>query len=374
MSDEVVHYEESDFFSDHKLGRQERKLAKKLDRSKYKKSDQDQLKNTLPQKETTGLTQGIVISTRSQESIVDASGVRITCTLRGALKKEKGLLKNLIVVGDIVYFDAQHAICSIQERKTVLSRADHLSQKKEHLIAANIDQVLITVSVVDPTLRPTVIDRYLIAAEKGNMRPIIICNKIDLLENPSYPESERIEQLQLLKECQKTYQRIGIPFLCVSSKTGQNHARIPNDIDLLRKIMKEQISVFSGQSGTGKSSLINTIAGFELKVGKTVDSSRKGAHTTSFAELLLLPFGGYIADTPGIKSFGIWGVKASELPAFFPEFIEIAHQCDFADCSHRPGEHGCAVTQAVEKGELSQLRYESYLNILSSIESEHFRR
>lgn len=365
----ISEYEESDFFSDAlKLSRQERKLASRTDRSKYKKTDQAKLKKTeeLQLPADSNLKKGLVLSTHGQEITVEAEGERFLCTLRGFLKKDRARLKNLLIVGDAVLFDEQNTITTILERKSVLSRADHLSQKKEHLIAANVDQVLITVSLVDPPLRLPLIDRYLIAAQKGALDAIIICNKIDLLDEDAYTTEERAKELYLLETCKKIYPQIGVPFLEVSAKSGQGIAEV------IEK-MKDRISVFSGQSGSGKSSLINATCGLDLKVGKTVESSRKGAHTTSFAELLKLPFGGFVVDTPGIKSFGIWKITRDDVRTLFFEIAECGKNCKFQDCLHQ-GELGCAIPQAMEEGKVSPFRYESYLNLLASIAEEHLRR
>jgi ribosome biogenesis GTPase / thiamine phosphate phosphatase len=362
---EFIHYEESDFFDDKKASRKERKLASKLDRSKYKKTDLEKQKKE-QHFEDEHVQSGIVASIKGQEVLVISENATFSCTVRGSLKKDKERSKTLVIVGDKVLFDSDNAIVSIQERSSILSRADHLSQQKEHLIAANVDQVLITVSVIDPKLRPSIIDRYLIAAEKGDLHPVIICNKKDLLDNPSYTEQEREIEKEILNECIEAYRQAGVLFFPISCETGEG-------VDAVKEQMKGKISVFSGQSGTGKSSLINALCGLSLKVGRTVQSSRKGAHTTSYAELIPLPFGGYVVDTPGIKSFGVWNLQKEELRHLFSEIAEAGLGCKFQDCFHR-GEAGCAIPEAIEKGQVSQLRYESYLSILESIESEHLRR
>lgn len=369
MSDN--YYEESDYFPGRKEARLERKLASKLDRSKYKKTDKEKHKrrDIAPHAKEDAVS-GIVTSIRAQDVYVESQGIKFCCSLRGVLKKEKHKLKNLIIVGDNVQFEktGQDAgvIVAIDERKTVLSRADHLSQQKEHLIAANVDKVLITISVINPPLRTNIIDRYLIAALKGNLSPVILCNKTDLLNDPSLSEEERENERTLMLELKKIYQQIGIPFITLSCESKEG-------LDELTAIMKDHISVFSGQSGTGKSSIINATCGLNLKVRETVQSSKKGAHTTSYAELIKLPFGGYVVDTPGIKSFGVWDLSASELPQLFPEIYDASHKCKFQDCTHR-GETGCYIEEAIKEGLVSRLRYESYLSLLSSIESEHLRR
>ncbi len=377
---EFIHHEESDFFDTSKDSRQERKMAKKRDRSQYKKSDQDKIKQAkikqieilkrdkeIPESD---LKKGIITSVRPEMFIVDHAGTSYTCSLRGALKKDKTKLKTLAIVGDIVNFiptgPQTGAIASIEPRRSVLSRAEHLSQQKEHLIAANVDQVFITVSVIDPQLRISIVDRYLIAAEKGDLRPIIICNKIDLLENPEYPEEERFIQQEILNECSDVYTDLGITFLQVSATTGAG-------IDKLKNLMKDRISVFSGQSGSGKSSIINAATGLDLKVGKTVAATRKGSHTTSAAQLLPLSFGGWCIDTPGIKSFGVWDLKEQDLRSFFEEIHAESTHCKYADCRH-DGEPDCAIPKAIEEGRISALRFESYLTMLRSLQQKHLRR
>lgn len=367
---QFIHHEESDFFDTSKDARQERKRAKKRDRSQYKKTDQDKLlkKETIVSEE--GLKKGIVTTIRPEQFIVDHEGKNFTCSLRGSMKKDKTKLKNLVIVGDVVHFietgPNAGAIASIEPRKSVLSRADHLSQKREHLIAANVDQVFITVSVIDPPLRITIVDRYLIAAEKGSLRPVILCNKTDLLDNPSYPEEERFIQREILDECKAVYKDLGIVFLEISAATGAG-------IDELKSIMKDRISVFSGQSGSGKSSIINRATGLDLKVGKTVAATRKGSHTTSAATLMPLDFGGWCIDTPGIKSFGVWDLKEQDLRRYFDEIHAESGNCKFPDCRHDE-DPGCAIPKAIEEGRVSLLRYESYLTLLRSLQQKHLRR
>ncbi len=370
MTKEFIHHEESDYFATSKDARHERKMAKKHDRSQYKKTDQDKLQKKetpLPKGE---LKRGVVITIRPEQFIVDCEGQKYTCSLRGTLKQDKRRLKNLVIVGDKVHFiDTGHSegvIASIEPRKSVLSRSEHLSQQKEHLIAANVDQVFITVSVMDPPLRITIVDRYLIAAEKGGLKPIIICNKIDLLDSPDYPEHERLQEREILDECKEVYTALGIIFLETSTANKEG-------IDALKDLMIGQISVFSGQSGTGKSSIINAATGLDLKVGKTVSATRKGSHTTSYAQLLALPFGGYCIDTPGIKSFGVWDLKEQDLRSYFEEIHDESSCCKFPDCRH-DNEPECAIPKAIEEGRISHLRYESYLTLLRSLREKHLRR
>ncbi len=367
---EFIHHEESDFFSTSKDARQERKMARKRDRSLYKKTDQDKLQKKEVILSDKDLKKGIVVTIRPELATVESEGKTFTCTLRGTLKQDRSKLKNLVIVGDIVHFiptdQGTGSIYSVEPRKSVLSRAEHLSHQKEHAIAANVDQVLITVSVVDPPLRTTIVDRYLIAAEKGGLRPIIICNKYDLLESPEYTEDDRLHEKEVAAECKRIYDALGIAFVEVSAATGYG-------MDRVKDLMKDKISVFSGQSGAGKSSLINAVTGLDLRVGRTVAATRKGAHTTSATHLLSLPFGGFCIDTPGIKSFGVWDLKEQDLRHFFDEIQKESIHCKYPDCRH-DNEPDCAILKAVEEGKISSLRYESYLTLLNSLRERHLRR
>jgi len=340
--------------------RQERKQLRHKDRSKYKKTDQKKLLPQETQAEGSFL-EGRVLSIISKNIEVQIpDGRKYLCSLRGFLKKEKAHEKNLVIVGDRVLFEVLHeaegVIHSIVPRTSVLSRQDNLHRIKRHLIAANVDQVFITQSAVSPAIKPTIIDRYLIAAEKGGIAPVLLINKIDLLTKGS-------EEEELLHTCVKMYTQLGIPVLPVSALTGEG-------LDALKEKMTNAISVFSGQSGTGKSSLINVVCGFELETGKVVAATNKGSHTTSTARLLELPFGGYCVDTPGIRSFGVWDLEPEDLRHYFSEFFQESRHCSFHDCSHIH-EPGCRIRTLVEEKKLSPLRYESYVQLLESLKKTH---
>lgn len=353
----------------------QRKQASEKDRSKYKKTDWEQYQKRVAQqqhkdKDNQQLKRGRVLSILSRGVIVDCEGTSYVCAVRGALKKEKGLFKNLVTVGDFVLFREsggnEGLISSIEPRKTVLSRADNLSQRKEQLIAANIDQVLITVSVIAPSLKSFLVDRYIIATQKGGMQPIIVVNKIDLLHDLS-ASPEIAKEKELYEEFLQAYMKAGIPVIATSTATGEG-------MDALKTAMRGKASVFSGQSGVGKSSLINTVTGLNLRTGKTVDRTKKGSHTTTAAQLIPLEGGGWCIDTPGIKSFGIWDVKKEEIESYFSEIEEIGKECKFPDCSHIHEEEDCAVCHAVEDGRISPMRYESYGYLIESVERAHLRR
>lgn len=357
---------EEDYFpKDRKAGRAERKRLSAKDRSKYKKTDQKQRKRLAEEQyqELEGLERGRVLSIASEWIEVDTTEGMLFCTLRGLLKKERSHAKNLVTVGDFVLLERispeEGVIAHIEPRKSVLSRADNLSRKKEQLIAANIDQVLITVSVVAPPLKPTLIDRYIIAARKGGMEPIIVVNKIDLL--PDHPEEQKLYQTMLT-----AYQGLRVPIISVSAATGEG-------LDKLKAIMQDKASVFSGQSGVGKSSLINATTGLDLLVGDVVEKTRKGAHTTTQARLLRLSCGGWCIDTPGIKSFGLWDLHPGEVEQYYSEISSWGEGCKYPNCRHL-NEPGCVVIQAVEDGEISPLRYASYQHLMGCIAQEHKKR
>lgn len=392
--------EEHYFGDDRKLNKSNRKKAISKDRSKYKKTDQVKIKakqklsdkkfqeTTLPENLIKGLVlsinpKGYIVSSNLTNTPINKSDLQsdeYVCHLRGSLKKDKTQHKNLVTVGDFVYFEKtghlEGAIVRIEPRRSVLSRADNLSRRKEQLIAANIDQVLITTSVVLPPLKPSLVDRYIIAADKGGMKPIIVVNKIDLLtstidksEQEDHTKDQQFsidQEKEIYHEFIKAYQTMGIPVIPVStvSQTGLKE---------LQGIMKDNSSVFSGQSGVGKSSLISTITGLDLRVGKMVDKTKKGSHTTTTAQLIPLPFGGWCIDTPGIKSFGLWDLEYDEIVLYFSDIFEIGKNCKFPNCTHTH-EQNCAVIKAVEQNALSFLRYQSYLQLLASLQKEHLRR
>lgn len=374
---EHSHLEEEFLKRTRKETKVQRKMISAKDRSKFKKTDREKyFKSVAEEREAKlakhQLLEGRVISINPQAIIVDWNGLRINCILKGLLKKEKMQLKNLVTVGDFVLFEkkseSEGVIAQIKPRETALSRADNLSRRKEQLIAANVEQVLITASVVNPPLKPSLIDRYIIATRKGGMDPIVVINKIDLFQNPPQDEDpDLIEREKMIyDELLEAYESAGIPVIVLSSFTKEG-------IDQLRQVMRNKTSVFSGQSGVGKSSLINCLTGLNLRVREIVEKTKKGAHTTSVAQLLPLDFGGWCVDTPGVKSFGIWDLKKDEIEGYFDEIRSLKMGCKFQDCTHTHEEQ-CAVLRALEKGELSPLRYESYQALMESVSKEHLRR
>ena len=218
-------------------------MARAKDRSKYKKTDQDKLKQKAPKATRENLLRGRVLSIVPEGIIVEHAGLSLVCSLRGTLKQEKSTFKNLVTVGDFVLYEPISAtegfIEQVEPRHSTLSRADNISRRKEQLIAANIDQVLITVSVVEPPLKPFLTDRYIIAARKGGMEPVIVVNKIDLLQTDDEEDPVIASELELLDEFVVAYTLAQVPVILVSTVTGEG-------IDNLKAVMKDKASVFQG--------------------------------------------------------------------------------------------------------------------------------
>jgi ribosome biogenesis GTPase / thiamine phosphate phosphatase len=350
--------------------KKQKKLLKKKDQSKYKKTDIEKDQPSAPSSKKE-LSQGRIISISGEGTLVVSENNTYLCSVRGALKNKFSKDKNIIAIGDLVNFAIENkntgAIIDVLDRFSTLIRVDPVRKKKQTL-AANIDQVLITTSVVQPFLKPALVDRYIIATLQGNMKPIILINKIDLLEgsSPDFSKEEIENEKKLYQDFLKAYHKIGIPIIPFSCITGEG-------IDHLRKIMKDKASVFSGQSGTGKSSIINKILGTDLKTGAVVKKTYKGAHTTTSANLIPLEEGGFCIDTPGIKSFGLWELKKEEVKNYYPEFLPYSENCKYINCMHL-NEPDCKVKQAVENNEISALRFDSYRSLIIESEEDNKNR
>ncbi len=338
-------------------------LESRKDRKRDKKALSARGENRIHQKQVSldNLKKGRVLSVTPQGFKVDSDKELWNCTLKGVLKNNRLQKKNLVTVGDLVFFEPcgnqEGVICHIEERTSFLSRQEARTGKAEQLIAANIDQVLITTSVGNPLLKPTLIDRYIIAAKKGHMTPIVVINKIDLLS-----EAEAL----FLKEYLKALDLAKITHVLVSCKTNVG-------LEKLKELMEGKTSVFAGQSGVGKSSLINSVTGTTLLTGDVTEKTKKGTHTTTTASLIPLTCGGFCIDTPGIKTFGVWQLESDEIHLYFEEIAREGKRCYYPNCSHTH-EEICAVKQAVERGEISPIRYDSYLSLLEATDEEHFHR
>lgn len=292
-------------------------------------------------KRATDVQDAIILSVWTRETLLETA----TETFKARIGNHQ------IVVGDEVtvgLLEGEPAILSVKQRRTKLSRPDVHTANKEQLIVANVDSVVIVVSVVSPPLHPRLIDRYLVAIQNGGANPVICVNKIDLLE-----DSDDLEKL-------KPYQEIGLPVFLCSVEDGIG-------IEDLRNHLAGQTVAFVGHSGVGKSSLANAFAPeLGLKIGEVSEGYGRGTHTTTTSSLHRLGNGTTLIDTPGIRSFGIWETSTEDLLASFPEFVEL--ECKFNDCKH-VSEPGCGVLHALEAGTVSEERYGAYRRMLEETTS-----
>jgi len=305
------------------------------------------------------LGKGLVIrSTGSWYSVKTDSGEILDCRIKGKLRMKEVRTTNPVAVGDRVEFELQHdetskegvtgIISSVEPRKNyIIRKASNLS-KESQIIASNIDHAYIVVTVNYPVTLPGFIDRYLISAMAYRIPASLVFNKIDLYTEKDYEK---------LEEYLNTYESIGYKCFQVSAEKNFN-------IDSLRSELKDKISLFSGLSGVGKSSILNRLdPTLELKTGLISDHHQQGKHTTTFAEMFEMKGGGYLIDTPGIRGFGVIDMEKTEISHYFPEMFGLLGQCRFFNCTH-VHEPGCAVKSAWEKGEIPETRYESYLSLI----------
>lgn len=279
------------------------------------------------------------------ESLNDAQTITTTrCSLRANLGQ--------LVTGDRVVWRADQqgggVVVARQDRKNDLCRPDVYGKLKP--VAANIDHIIIVIAV-EPLAHENLIDRYLVAAETANITPVILLNKADLINEENQPALTKLKQL---------YEGLGYQVLQTSTKQADK-------MDELYDFLKEKTSVFVGQSGVGKSSLINSLLpGIDVSVGELSQKRKKGTHTTTTARLFHMPTGGDLIDSPGIREFGLWHIEIEELLYGFIEFRPHLGLCKFRDCAHEK-EPGCALREALVSGKITQARYESYQRIKNSI-------
>jgi len=298
---------------------------------------------------------GVVLkSTGSEYEVMLESGEICVSRLRGKFRIKGIKTTNPVVVGDIVNIstetnDSFASIVSIEPRKNYIIRKSIRLSKISHIIAANIDKAFLLVTISSPRTSTGFIDRFLTAAEAYRIPVEIIFNKIDLYDK---------KNKALLKKYEELYSSIGYPCYRISVTKGVG-------LETIRERMKDCTSLISGHSGVGKSTLINTLEpDLDLKVGEISDAHLKGKHTTTFAQMHPLSFGGFIIDSPGIKEFGLIDYNKNEIGHYFVEIRERMNQCRFNNCTHNH-EPGCAIKEAVEKGEISEIRYKNYLAILN---------
>jgi ribosome biogenesis GTPase len=300
------------------------------------------------------LEKGIVLkSTGSRYRILCDDGKTIDCSIKGKLRIKEVRTTNPVAVGDHIIFETEEKtnsgiITEVLDRKNyILRKASNLS-KHSQIIAANIDQVFVMITIILPETPVEFLDRFLITAEAYRVPATIIVNKTDL-----YGEDE-IARLEYLESI---YKRIGYDIIRLSLKNETN-------IEALKYLMKAKTSLISGYSGVGKTTLLNTLnPALNLKTAEISDYHKQGKHITTFPEMHQMPFGGFVIDTPGIRGFGVVDMEKNEIYHFFREIFIVSKNCRFNNCLHLD-EPGCAVRSAVEKGEIAFLRYRSYLNIM----------
>jgi len=302
----------------------------------------------------------VIKSTGKWYTVRTADKKDYECTIKGKFRVQGIRSTNPVAVGDRVEFQVEadeHTgiIHHIDERDNYLIRKSTNLSKQSHIIAANIDQSVIVVTINYPETYSGFIDRYLVTTEAYRVPSIIVFNKTDLYNN---------EEKKQLDELIKLYESIGYPCLLTS-------ATIRKGIDRLKQALQHKTSVIIGNSGVGKSTLINQIdPGIHLKVGDISGHYKTGKHTTTFPEMVELTSGGYIIDTPGIKGFGLVHIEKEEIFHFFPEIFKFSHACKFHNCMHTD-EPGCAVKKALEEGHIGISRYKSYIDMLMKEEGKY---
>ena len=296
---------------------------------------------------------GIVTKSTGSWYRVKYNGEIIDCRIKGKFRLEGLKTTNPVAVGDVVEFTIddekkEGVITKIDPRRNYLIRKSVNLSKKYHIIAANIDQAIIIASVSNPTTTLEFIDRFLISTEAYGIPTTIIVNKIDILSE---------EDQEVLAYWLEIYDSIGYKVILTSAIKKQNFNQI-------KELLKDKTTVVSGHSGVGKSSLLNELsAGLDIKTSEISDMHKQGKHTTTFAEMHELDFGGAIIDTPGIRGLGVVDIEKEELGDFFPEFLLAKISCKFHNCNHL-NEPNCEVKKQVEEGDIYPSRYRSYLSIL----------
>jgi ribosome biogenesis GTPase len=302
----------------------------------------------MPAVDSSACLTGRVLSVHGLQSVVETDdGRQFRCAVRRLLRTLATDERNIVTTGDRVWFRPavgdEGLIERVEPRHGLLTRA---SRGREHVLVANVDQVVFVMALLEPELKPHLIDRYLASAAQGGISPLVCLNKADLVD-PA-----------LFQPLIGLYSQLGIPTLLTSATTGQG-------IDWLRERLRGRQTVFSGQSGVGKSSLLNAIQpGLGLRVREVSETTQKGRHTTTTAQLLKLDFGGWVVDTPGIRQFQLWDIIPEEVEGFFPEFRPFVPLCAYPDCTHTH-EDRCAIKKAVGRRQISEHRYISYLGLFT---------
>jgi ribosome biogenesis GTPase len=306
-----------------------------------------------PRASSQSLAQGTVVEIAAGVYTVRTADEVYRCALRKTLRSDHSGYANMLAVGDEVTIShnghAQGMVEAILPRRSALARPDAVTQYKQQIIVANVDQLLIVASWREPRFWPELVDRYLIAALRHNLAPIVAINKVDLAEDQHE-----------LAAAAAAYRAAGCTVLLTSATTGLG-------IDTLQEVLVGRTTALAGLSGVGKSSLLTAAEpGLNLKVGEVSERKHEGRHTTTQVTLHPLARGGFVVDTPGIRDMGLAGLKREELLRFYPEFSPFAGECQYGDCTHT-AEPWCAVKSAMRSGRLSRMRLESYWKILADL-------
>lgn len=303
------------------------------------------------------MLKGVVIkSTGSWYLVRTPEAEKFQCRLAGKLRLDNRRTTNPVAVGDLVEFSKENhdsgVIQQILPRKNYIIRKSLNLSRQAHILASNIDQAILVVTLFQPRTSTGFIDRFLVTAEAYRIPAMLIFNKRDLLSE---------DVLNIQQELIILYEKLGYPCFSVSSLNNKS-------VESIKNIFKDKTSLISGHSGVGKSTLINSIQpGLNLRVGEISQIHDKGKHTTTFAELFELDFGGFIIDTPGIKELGVLEMKREEVGHYFPEFRNLLNECRFNNCTHT-NEPACAVLNALSEGKIDEGRYYNYCSILSGEE------
>ena len=307
---------------------------------------------------------GIVYkSTGSWYTVKTELGATYQCRIKGKFRLQGIKSTNPIAVGDVVDFeletkndDVTGVIEVIHDRENYIVRKSVNLSKQTHIIAANIDQVFLLITIDNPPTFTSFIDRFLITAKAYDVKTVLLFNKVDAYFGDTLDE---------VKYLAHVYRKIGYECIGVSAKTGKN-------VDKVKTLMKDKVSMFAGHSGVGKSTLVNVIEpDLDLKTKAISNQHMQGQHTTTFAEMFDLSFGAKIIDTPGIKGFGVVDMDKEEIGDYFPEFFALKQDCKFNNCIHID-EPKCAVKEALDNNEIAYSRYKSYVQIIEGDE-EHYR-
>ena len=300
---------------------------------------------------------GLVIkNTGSWYTVLTDDGQLLDCKVKGNFRIKGIRSTNPVAVGDRVIVGEGNWITEIEDRKNYIIRKSINLSKQSHILAANVDQAFLIVTVVRPETSTTFIDRFLASAEAYRVPVVLVFNKTDILDD----DSRRYQQMMV-----QLYETIGYECRQISAEHGDG-------VEELRPLLKDKITLLSGNSGVGKSTLINRLVpDANLRTAEISDAHLSGQHTTTFSEMIAIG-NGYLIDTPGIKGFGTFDMEREELTSYFREIFEYSKQCRFSDCTHTH-EPGCAVLKAVEEHYIAQSRYQSYLSMLDDKDENKYR-